>query len=61
VILPAMIWLPGDTCEDIRCITTAGMEYAEAFGLWDGRVSVVHEGERSRLSARVRWDIADTH
>jgi NAD(P)-dependent dehydrogenase (short-subunit alcohol dehydrogenase family) len=27
-ILPAMVWLPGDPFEDIRCITTAGMEYA---------------------------------
>jgi hemerythrin superfamily protein len=23
-----MVWLPGDTCEDIRFITAAGMEYA---------------------------------
>jgi hypothetical protein len=24
VIVPAMVWLPGDTCEDIRFITAAG-------------------------------------
>jgi hypothetical protein len=30
-IVPAIIWLPGDTCENTRFITAAGMEYAVGF------------------------------
>jgi hypothetical protein len=53
VIVPAMVWLPGDTCEDIRFITAAGMEYAMSSRA-GGRLgpAFVDEGKRSGPSAR---------
>jgi len=44
-IVPAVVWLPGNPCEDIQCTPAAGMEYAVRGGLeGGGRRRVVDVG-----------------